>query len=205
MTITEIKGPARLSLSERQSNELIADLGGDSAAQLAALLFLASKERSSQAREQRTAAEARIEEANHRQVSELHKAADDEFYNAVINGGAQITAGAIGIAGAASSGDGAKPASGAANDGAAKYAAGAADGVKGAGQIAGAPFKYDAANHTANATESENLAEAQERGLDQVADDLDEAREQRKFVLDFLQATAQSKAQADQAPWQVRA
>ncbi len=183
--------------------ELAARFGGDSSAQMAAVLFLANQERRLDSGQERALQEEQIGKHNEKQLSALRQAAQDHYEAAVAEGVSQVASGSISIAGAAIRFNG--------SDFMKKYgqrlercATGASTGATGTGKLLAADATSSAGYAAATATQQEQLADVEERVLDRLRDETADVRELDEKVLDFLQSAQQAKAAAEAAPWAVR-
>ncbi len=170
-------------------SEITADLGGDATAQMAAMMFLLSREQSRDASELRQATEDRIRDSQAAQISELREMADQMRNSAILQG----VAGTIGASlSFASNFAGGVP-----------QAAMQADSqmVTTVGQVGGAILGAKSTDAQTSATAAEHEAQADIRDLEQVSEDADDARDLRKRVLDFMSTIQEQKAEAQSMAW----
>jgi hypothetical protein len=171
--------------------QIAADFGGDSAAQLAAMVFLFARERSRDSAEQRDQIEGQIRASQSQQLQKLHQGAEAAYDAAVWQAGAQLVGGVCGLA--QSSGE------------AWGDALGAAGGVlAGAGNIIAAGDKLAADNYAADAKHAENQAASFERSLESVNSNADDAKTLKNSVYDFLEDIQDTKAESDKALVSIR-
>lgn len=165
------------------SQESVAmDFGGDAAAQLAAMVFVFSRERSKDAAQTRDALENTIQAHEADQVQALHDAADSRFWSGVINGSGQILNGVASAAG--------EPEVGQA--------------ITGMGTIGSSVLSKDADLESADATAHANQAQSGIRALEDVNDNATEAREMKDRTLKFMEGIQQTKAEANKALVSIR-
>lgn len=159
--------------------------GGDAAAELAAMVFLFSRERSKDASENRDALESGIQARQAEQVQHMHQAADARFASAVIQGTSQMVGGIVSMSG----GDG-----------------GTQTGqvITGSGNIlaGGATRSADAADAAAQAQADQ--AGAGIRALEEVEQNATDAQDMKKRTLDFIGTIQETKAEADKALVSIR-
>ncbi len=193
--ISNATGPNNIEYSVMPNQaQISAEFGGDTAAELAAMLFMCARERSNGASERRDMMEEHIQAYEARQVDNLHDAADARFSAALVSGYTQIVSGALGVAGASS---------GSESQAALCKALGQA--YTGAGEMAGGAFKRVADNLTADATAEANKAQAGIRSLKEVEEDSSDAQDMKQRTLDFLDSLRESRAEADKALVSIRA
>lgn len=173
------------SISPAQDS-IAAEFGGDAAAQLAAMVFLFSRERSRDASENRNTLENAIQARQAEQVELMHDAADSRFAGAVISGFTQVVGGLV-----SSSGKSSDKAMGAA--------------VDGTGKMFAAGFTKLADDQSADALAQGNQAGTGIRALEQVEQNATEAQDTRKRTLEFMSAIQETKAEADKALVSIRA
>ncbi len=173
--------------------QISAQFGGDTAAELAAMVFLFARERRQDAAEQRELTEQRIETAEAEQVDELHEQATYAMWGAFFNGAAQIASGAGQI------GSGCKLAVG--DEATAAMRQGGGEAFGGVLQLGGAISQGEAGHHEASAQEASHAADAAKRDMDEVNENRDEAQELGNRVLDFLDEIQKLKAEGQQAVW----
>lgn len=165
--------------------QIAADLGGDAAAQLAAMVFVFSRERSRQSAEQRDQIETQIANYQADQVEKLHQQADQAFEATVWNAAGQF----VSTAGQAVGG----------SDGAVIGA-----GVQTGFSLIAADVKLDADTSAADATHAGNVAASHERRLQSVNSNSEDAKSLKEAAFDFLKAVEESKAEGDKALVSVR-
>lgn len=167
---------------------IAANFGGDAAAELAAMVFLFSRERSKDASENRNSLEQTIQAHQEIQVSKLHEAADQDFAAALVQGVTQIVSGAASIL-----------ASEVTNPKAQGYIKGGSAVDTGAGQILAGHFTREADHTKADAQEHGLDAQNGIRALEQVEQNATEAYDMKKRTLDFMSSIQDTKAEANKA------
>lgn len=173
--------------------QIAAEFGGDSAAQLAAMVFLFARERSRQSSERRDQVETQIGAHQHEQVQKLRDSADATYAGEVWKSAGAIAQSDLQIAAGGTEGDtqALLNASGNANNGAAGFV--------------GASHTREAANLEADATHAHNRAGSYERSLESLNSDADDAKSMKDAVYDFLQNVQKSKAEGDKTLVSIRA
>ncbi len=184
-------------------HQIALELGGDVEAQLAAMVLVHASENEDRADQARDATEDMIREAGDKQVSELRDQADD-----IRSGGFFAAAGGV-LGGAAMVGSGLHGVSKidltsgkallADVGNTQKIIEGGGTIANGLGQGANAGYQGAAAHHEANATSAANDASAAERRLDEINDDIDEARDMYNDGLEFLDTVNQTQAATNQS------
>ncbi len=172
--------------------QIAAEFGGDAAAQLAAMVFLFSRERSRQSAEQRDQIENQIRQFENDQVHKLHESADSAYDAAVWQAGGQLLNGGLKLAGSA------------VGDGWGNAISSSGDVTQGASNYLAADDKLEADNLTADAEHAGNKADSYERSLESVNTDADDAKTMKDAVYDFLQTIQESKAEGDKALVNIR-
>lgn len=169
-------------------DSIAGQFGGDTAAELAAMVFLFSRERTKDAAETRDALENGIQARQADQVHQMHKQADANFAGAIVRGVGQIVDGAVSL-----------------NSNATEQDKGAAKIFGAASNVTGAVFDKVADNAEAEATSQGHKADAGIRALEQVDQDAADARDMRKRTLDFMSSIQDIKAETDKALVSIRA
>lgn len=167
-------------------DSLAADFGGDAAAELAAMLFMFSRERSKDAAENRDALESAVQARQAQQVDLMHEQAEARFTGAVIQGVTQVAAGLVSLSGG--SGD----------------AQATSQYITGCGTIGAGNFNKQADNLGADALAQGHQADTGIRALEQVEQNATEAHDMRKRTFDVMSAIQESKAEADKALVSIR-
>jgi hypothetical protein len=166
---------------------IAAEFGGDAAAELAAMVFVFSRERSKDAAENRNALENAVQAHQARQVELMHDAADAKFNGALIKGATQAIGGLVSLGGDSA------------------YIKATGEGVASLGTLGSGYFEKQATNREANAQAKGNRAETGIRALEQVEQNVSEAQDMKKRTLDFMSAIQETKAEADKALVSIRA
>jgi hypothetical protein len=186
-----------------QSTEALAlELGGDPAAQLAALALKMSHDSREAGQAARSAEEQNILEHQGRQIEALHAQADAIRAAGWARGLAQIGSGGLQVAGGLSTlSNLPKTELQAVTVGAeSKVFTGSADVLAGGGEIIGSSFDARAQEHAAAATAANHRAEAGERRLDGISEELAAARELARDAIDFLREARGIQNSTEQAP-----
>lgn len=163
------------------------EFGGDASAELAAMVFLFSRERSRHSAEQRDQIERHIQQFESSQVEKMHQSADATYDAALKQSAGQLINGTLSFAGSAAGDDW----------GPALQASG--DATQGAFNLWAANDKLEADNLSADAEHAGNKAGSYERSLETVNSDADDAKSMKDAVYDFLQSIVDSKAEANKA------
>jgi hypothetical protein len=203
MTDRIVSTPSPYALPEGYSTvptqaQIAAEFGGDSAAQLAAMVFLFSRERSRDSAERRDQIEGQIQQYENTQVHQMHKNADSMYAANTWRALGQAANGVLGLVGANLSAE--KESAGA---GSAFAAAGGL--LQGAAGIPAAGYQHSADKQAAKAERAGNQAASHERSLESVTSDAEDAKSMKQAVLDFLQAIQETRAESDKALVSVRA
>jgi hypothetical protein len=173
-------------------DSIAAEFGGDAAAELAAMVFLFSRERSKDASENRNALENTVQAHQAAQVRLMHDEADSRFSGAVVQGATQALSGMVSLAAASSGG----------SDG---YLQATGKGIDSLGTLGAGYYSKIADNEKADAQAQSNQAGTGVRALEQVEQEASEARDMRKHTLDFMDSIQETKAEADKALVSLRA
>jgi hypothetical protein len=181
------------------SDTIAIELGGDTEAQLAAMVLTFAHDNEERADEARRLTESMIREAGEEQVQQMRDQADDLRWGGVLGGLGTSLAGAAtlggGIAGLESARDGASDAVVQCTRDRWQGASGVLDG---SGQFANAYYTGEAGHHEANATAAGNELAAAERRLDQIEADLDDADDLEDSALDFYEQSVETQAATNQ-------
>ena len=200
MSINGIQSSVLVTLNS--TDQIASELGGDTNAQVAAMLVVHSKERSQQLRQARGAEEEHLRESEDREVAEMRdeareirEAARARAVGGIFEGIMTIGAGYFEVASGTQS-----------DEASAKVLSGYGKGVEGAGKAGKGAYDLDAAedDHAAamarvEAQKAKNRAGASERRLDDLKDDLAEARELRQKAIDFVKDATQGQADVHRA------
>lgn len=182
-TINNTTSAGNLQYGMLPSQEsLAAEFGGDAAAELAAMVFLFSRERSKDAAQDRDALENTIQAHEAKQVEALHDAADSRFWSGVVAGGTQILSGIATAAGSPKVGQA----------------------LSGTGTIASSYLSKEADLESAEATAQASQAQSGIRALEAVNDNAAEAREMKDRTLKFMDTIQATKAEANKALVSIR-
>jgi hypothetical protein len=186
--MTRIESNSLSSLYAPNEQQLAAELGGDANAQVAAMMFMLSKEQKADASEQRDTTEARIRESQAEQVDEMREQADLMRVQAVSNMFFGMTSAAlqIGAGGAGLAGQG----------GFSDIAKGHSQMYDTIGEFGDSMFESVIKDSEADATAAQHEADASIRELEEVNDNADDARDLKNTVLDFMRSIQEQKAEA---------
>lgn len=168
-------------------DSIAGQFGGDTAAELAAMVFLFSRERSKDAADTRDALENGIQARQAEQVHQMHKQADANFTSAIVKGIGQVVDGVVSLDSNATGED----------KGAAKIFGATCN-------VTGAVFDKVASEAEAEATAQGHKADAGIRALEQVDQDSADAREMRNRTLDFMSSIQDIQAETDKALVSIR-
>jgi hypothetical protein len=176
--------------------QIAADFGGDASAQLAAMVFLYSRERTRQSAEQRDQLESQICAFEDKQIQKLHQAAEASYDASIWQAGGQLVGAAANVVGSGLSATG---------NACGAVVSAVGDMTDGACQFIAADDRRAASNLSADAEHAGNRASSFERGLESVESSADDAKAMKDAVYDFLQAVQDSKAERDKALVSIRA
>lgn len=183
-------------------------LGGDSIAEIAALLAESACNDRKTARKEEIAQNIAAENETHARVAEMRKKADDMRGAAIASGVAGMVAGATSVVGAglslrqigkvdlSPSTDAAKAANSAALAAGQTYgqaASGLSSIDQGVGSLVSGIFQANGQDHDAAAATHEQSAARDTRMAGQHADDASAARDQMNRVMDFLKSVRESQ------------
>lgn len=166
-------------------DQIAAEFGGDAAAQLAAMVFLFSRDRSRQSAERRDQIETQISVHQEAQVQKLHESADATYKAAVWNSAGAILQSSIQFAAT-----GTKDSTNALLEASGNL-------TQSSFGLLGATHSREAANLQTDATHAGHKAGSYERSLESINTDADDAKSMKDAVYDFLQSVQESKAEGD--------
>lgn len=194
MSVNSVGGPSQSPITMLDNYEKVsAELGGDTGAQIAALMLVSSHDQRESLGKARQATERQLEAEENKQVQSMREQADAAEKAGILNGIGKIISAGGGIAGAGMN-MGVDPQEAAAGM---LESSGAATGQV-VGMI-GNEYTHDAGEKGADATEAGNHADASKRTLDDIHDNDKDARDLARKALDMVENLRETQADMKRA------
>jgi hypothetical protein len=188
--------------------QIAAEFGGDVNASVAAMMLLHAKQLRESVQTACSIEEERLRIQEERQVHAMHEQADrirsagmNEGLGLIASGGFQIASGVVGIAGARLQDGQLSPRAA----GSQAILQGSGSASRGVGEMFASEDNWAASIANADATKAENSAEATKRRLDELKEEMAQARDLTKTAIDFLRDQTRTKASTDDAAASIRA